>query len=129
MVYGLVGVREINYRCGVRTTPVTSWSHCVQIRRYAWPFFQPVSCFYACFFFHFSITCMCVIVSWWSKNKRKRLFYIGGETWFSGLRLDFGQWTLTKLTGDNIRFGLNKDLAFSEEDRKENIRRIAEVQS
>ena len=31
------------------------------------------------------------------------------------------------LDGDNIRGGLNKDLAFSEEDRKENIRRIGEV--
>lgn len=31
------------------------------------------------------------------------------------------------LDGDNIRFGLNKDLGFSEGDRKENMRRIAEV--
>ena len=31
------------------------------------------------------------------------------------------------LDGDNIRFGLNKNLGFSEEDRKENIRRIGEV--
>jgi adenylylsulfate kinase len=31
------------------------------------------------------------------------------------------------LDGDNIRKGLNKNLGFSEEDRKENIRRIAEV--
>jgi len=31
------------------------------------------------------------------------------------------------LDGDNIRFGINKDLGFSEEDRKENIRRIGEV--
>lgn len=31
------------------------------------------------------------------------------------------------LDGDNIRSGLNKDLGFSDEDRKENIRRIAEV--
>jgi adenylylsulfate kinase len=31
------------------------------------------------------------------------------------------------LDGDNIRSGLNKDLGFNEEDRKENIRRIAEV--
>lgn len=30
-------------------------------------------------------------------------------------------------TGDNIRFGLNKDLGFSEKDRNENIRRIGEV--
>jgi adenylylsulfate kinase len=29
--------------------------------------------------------------------------------------------------GDNVRFGLNKDLGFSAEDRNENIRRIAEV--
>ncbi len=31
------------------------------------------------------------------------------------------------LDGDNIRFGLNRDLGFSQEDRVENIRRIAEV--
>ena len=31
------------------------------------------------------------------------------------------------LDGDNIRHGLNKDLAFSKEDRAENIRRVAEV--
>lgn len=31
------------------------------------------------------------------------------------------------LDGDNIRHGLNKDLAFSPEDRVENIRRIGEV--
>ncbi len=31
------------------------------------------------------------------------------------------------LDGDNIRHGLNKGLGFSPEDRKENIRRIAEV--
>jgi adenylylsulfate kinase len=31
------------------------------------------------------------------------------------------------LDGDNIRHGLNNDLGFSEEDRKENIRRIGEV--
>ncbi len=33
------------------------------------------------------------------------------------------------LDGDNIRHGLNRDLGFSNEDRKENIRRIAEVAS
>ncbi|KAL5118301.1 Adenylyl-sulfate kinase [Pleosporales sp. CAS-2024a] len=32
-----------------------------------------------------------------------------------------------RLDGDNVRFGLNKDLGFSEKDRTENIRRIAEV--
>ncbi len=31
------------------------------------------------------------------------------------------------LDGDNVRTGLNKDLGFSPEDRKENIRRIGEV--
>ncbi|MCH1485799.1 MAG: adenylyl-sulfate kinase [Flavobacteriaceae bacterium] len=31
------------------------------------------------------------------------------------------------LDGDNIRMGLNKDLTFSPQDRKENIRRISEV--
>lgn len=32
-----------------------------------------------------------------------------------------------RLDGDNIRFGLNKDLGFSPQDREENIRRISEV--
>ncbi|KAJ3104325.1 Adenylyl-sulfate kinase [Physocladia obscura] len=32
-----------------------------------------------------------------------------------------------RLDGDNIRFGLNKNLGFSDADRTENIRRIAEV--
>ncbi|KAG9100213.1 Adenylyl-sulfate kinase [Ceratobasidium sp. 392] len=32
-----------------------------------------------------------------------------------------------RLDGDNVRFGLNKDLGFSEQDRNENIRRIGEV--
>jgi adenylyl-sulfate kinase len=31
------------------------------------------------------------------------------------------------LDGDNVRSGLNKNLGFSDEDRKENIRRISEV--
>ena len=31
------------------------------------------------------------------------------------------------LDGDNLRTGLNQDLGFSEEDRKENLRRTAEV--
>ena len=31
------------------------------------------------------------------------------------------------LDGDNVRMGLNKDLGFSDDDRKENMRRIAEV--
>ncbi|MBN4061278.1 adenylyl-sulfate kinase, partial [bacterium AH-315-I18] len=32
-----------------------------------------------------------------------------------------------RLDGDNVRFGLNKNLGFSAEDRTENIRRIGEV--
>lgn len=32
-----------------------------------------------------------------------------------------------RLDGDNVRFGLNKDLGFSAADRTENIRRISEV--
>jgi adenylyl-sulfate kinase len=31
------------------------------------------------------------------------------------------------LDGDNVRHGLNRDLGFSMDDRKENIRRVAEV--
>jgi bifunctional enzyme CysN/CysC len=31
------------------------------------------------------------------------------------------------LDGDNVRHGLNKDLGFTEDDRVENIRRVAEV--
>lgn len=34
---------------------------------------------------------------------------------------------LVVLDGDNVRHGLNADLAFSDEDRSENLRRIAEV--
>merc|ERR1719160_2114558 len=32
-----------------------------------------------------------------------------------------------RLDGDNLRFGLNSDLGFSPDDRKENVRRVAEV--
>merc|ERR1712060_820950 len=32
-----------------------------------------------------------------------------------------------RLDGDNLRFGLNKDLGFTPADRKENVRRVAEV--
>jgi adenylylsulfate kinase len=34
-----------------------------------------------------------------------------------------------RLDGDNVRFGLNKDLGFDEKSRNENIRRIAEVRA
>jgi len=32
-----------------------------------------------------------------------------------------------RLDGDNIRFGINSNLGFSDDDRTENIRRISEV--
>ena len=34
---------------------------------------------------------------------------------------------VTVLDGDNVRHGLNKDLGFDEDSRKENIRRVGEV--
>ena len=64
-----------------------------------------------------------------------------GLIWFSGLS-GSGKSTLTHqveaklyqkgirsyvLDGDNVRTGLNSDLTLSPEDRKENVRRIAEV--
>lgn len=48
-----------------------------------------------------------------SRGVEKRLFEMGYHSYV--------------LDGDNIRFGLNKNLGFSPEDRKENIRRISEV--
>ncbi|KAI8916049.1 Adenylylsulfate kinase-domain-containing protein [Gorgonomyces haynaldii] len=77
-----------------------------------------------------------------SKEERTRLTKQNGFTiWFTGLSAS-GKSTLAsalehrllelgvrayRLDGDNIRFGLNKNLGFSPEDRTENIRRIAEV--
>lgn len=73
---------------------------------------------------------------------RAALFGHGAATvWFTGLS-GSGKSTLAfaveralierqvasyVLDGDNIRFGLNRDLGFSPEDRTENIRRIGEV--
>lgn len=77
-------------------------------------------------------------------NKIDRSFRNGQKPkliWFTGLS-GSGKSTLANLVekylfkegfytysldGDNIRSGLNKDLSFSEQDRKENIRRIGEV--
>ena len=42
-------------------------------------------------------------------------------------RLHTAGFHVYRLDGDNVRFGLNRDLAFSKDDRRENIRRIAEV--
>lgn len=53
----------------------------------------------------------------------------GKTTLASGVEKElFNRGYLTQvLDGDNIRKGINNNLGFSEEDRKENIRRIAEV--
>ena len=65
----------------------------------------------------------------------------GATIWFTGLSgsgkstiavaLERALYNIGKLSyrldGDNVRLGINKNLGFSEEDRKENIRRIGEV--
>ena len=55
----------------------------------------------------------------------------GKTTLGLGLEKDLFQrgFFIQLLDGDDVRTGLNQDLAYSEEDRKENIRRIAEVNS
>lgn len=65
----------------------------------------------------------------------------GATIWFTGLSgsgkstiavaleqalFDLGKLSY-RLDGDNVRLGINKNLGFSEQDRKENIRRIGEV--
>ena len=77
-----------------------------------------------------------------SKAERRQLSgHKGAVLWFTGLSasgkstvantVDHKLHSLGKrsfvLDGDNIRMGLNKNLAFSAEDRAENIRRIGEV--
>ena len=74
-------------------------------------------------------------------DKEKRLNQKARVIWFAGLS-GAGKTTLAKrleeelfrrgylvqiLDGDNIRSGINSNLTFSDEDRMENIRRIAEV--
>jgi adenylylsulfate kinase len=74
-----------------------------------------------------------------SRNQKNR--HISPVIWFTGLS-GSGKSTLANaletylfnegyktyvLDGDNVRMGLNKDLGFSDNDRKENIRRISEV--
>lgn len=75
------------------------------------------------------------------EDRCKKLRQRGLVVWFTGLS-GSGKSTIATevekeliklnkvayvLDGDNIRHGLCSDLGFSEEDRKENIRRIAEV--
>ncbi|KAM7182993.1 adenylyl-sulfate kinase [Rhypophila sp. PSN 637] len=77
-----------------------------------------------------------------SRHERNELRRQRGFTiWFTGLSASGKSTVATaleqhllhiglaayRLDGDNVRFGLNKDLGFSEKDRNENIRRIAEV--
>lgn len=74
-------------------------------------------------------------------DREARSGHKGAVVWFTGLS-GSGKSTLANrvesllfargirtylLDGDNIRSGLNRDLGFSETDRKENIRRISEV--
>lgn len=74
-------------------------------------------------------------------DKEQQLRQRGITVWFTGLsgsgkstiaialerRLTERGLFCRILDGDNIRFGINRDLGFSEADRTENIRRIAEV--
>ena len=68
------------------------------------------------------------------KQKSKVLWFTGlsgaGKSTIA-IQLEQKLHTLQRYTclldGDNIRLGLNKDLGFTEQDRMENIRRIAEV--
>ena len=76
-----------------------------------------------------------------NEDRQKATGQRGCVIWFTGLSgsgkstisrrveqmlLDHGVFTYS-LDVDNMRFGLNKDLGFSPEDRTENIRRIGEV--
>jgi len=80
-----------------------------------------------------------------SRNTRGQLMgqgrFRGCTVWFTGLS-GSGKTTLSfaledylvmrgitafSLDGDNMRFGLNSDLGFSDKDRQENIRRVSEV--
>lgn len=77
-----------------------------------------------------------------TKTQRQELSgHRGAAVWFTGLS-GAGKSTLANaaesalyergfhtylLDGDNVRLGLNEDLSFSERDREENIRRVAQV--
>lgn len=75
------------------------------------------------------------------QDRQRRIRHNSCALWFTGLS-GSGKSTLAfalekelharnissyVLDGDNIRHGLNRDLGFSSDDRKENIRRIGEV--
>lgn len=74
-------------------------------------------------------------------DKEKFLEQKGTAVWLTGLS-GSGKSTIAKnierklqdngyfvklLDGDNMRFGINKNLGFTEEDRMENVRRVAEI--
>ena len=76
-----------------------------------------------------------------AEDREKKLGQKGAVVWLTGLSAS-GKSTVARevelalienaknayvLDGDNIRHGLNSNLGFSPEDRKENIRRIGEV--
>ena len=75
------------------------------------------------------------------KDRESLLNQVSFIIWFTGLSasgkstigssVEYNLYNLGYLTfmldGDNVRDGLNKDLGFSADDRKENIRRIAQV--
>ena len=77
-----------------------------------------------------------------SREQREQISgHKGKVLWFTGLsgsgkstlanaldkKLNSKKYNTYILDGDNVRMGLNKDLGFSPDDRKENIRRISEV--
>ena len=75
------------------------------------------------------------------EDRYKILRQKGATIWFTGLSgsgkstiavaLEMALYSMGKLSyrldGDNVRLGINKNLGFSEADRKENIRRIGEI--
>ena len=76
-----------------------------------------------------------------AEHRRAKYRHLGAVIWLTGLSgsgkstlamelerrlLDSG-YACYALDGDNIRHGLNSDLGFSPEDRRENIRRVGEV--
>lgn len=75
------------------------------------------------------------------EDRAQLLGQVGATLWFTGLSgsgkstiavalekalLDMGNLSY-RLDGDNIRLGINQNLGFSADDRKENIRRVGEV--
>lgn len=75
------------------------------------------------------------------ENRYELMGQQGSTVWFTGLSgsgkstvavaVEQALFSLGKLSyrldGDNVRLGINKNLSFSEDDRRENIRRIGEV--